>query len=250
MGMLESKIMLVTGGSRGIGAGIVRAAMREGAEVVFTYISNAEIAQALVDEMTDCYPEQRCLAYQCDITDTEAMSALIKDLISELGRVDILVNNAGITRDVVFARMSRQQWDAVIDTNLGGMYNATRPLALQMVKQRSGTIINMTSAVGVYGNSGQTNYAAAKAGIIGFTKSLSAEIAPFGVRVNAVAPGYINTDMIAVSDQDRLEYIKSRVSLRRIGNVEDVAPLVCFLASDLSAYITGQVIQVDGGITL
>lgn len=250
MGMLENKIMLVTGGSRGIGAGIVRAAMHEGAEVVFTYISNAEIAQALVDEMTNCYPEQRCMARQCDITDTEAMSALIKDLISELGRVDVLVNNAGITRDVVFARMSRQQWDTVIDTNLGGMYNATRPLALQMVKQRSGAIINMTSAVGVYGNSGQTNYAAAKAGIIGFTKSLSAEIAPFGVRVNAVAPGYINTDMVAVSDQDRLEYIKSRVSLRRIGNVEDVAPLVCFLASDLSAYITGQVIQVDGGITL
>ena len=250
MRMLPDKIMLVTGGSRGIGAGIVRAAMQEGADVVFTYISNAELAQALADEMNNCYPEQRCAAHQCDVTNTEEMADLIKALITDLGRIDVLVNNAGITRDVVFARMSRQQWDDVIDTNLGGLYNATRPLALQMVKQRAGSIINMTSVVGVYGNNGQTNYSAAKAGIIGFTKSLSAEIAPFGVRVNAVAPGYINTEMSAMVDQDRLDYIKSRISLRRMGLIEDVAPLVCFLASDLSAYITGQVIQVDGGVTL
>ena len=248
--MLTNKIMLLTGGSRGIGAGIVRAAMQEGAEVVFTFLKDAASAQALVDEMTGCYPDQRCLARQCDLNDTEAMASMIKDLIGELGRIDALVNNAGITRDVVFARMTRQQWDTVIDTNLGGLFNATRPLVLQMVKQRLGSIVNMTSAVGVYGNSGQTNYAAAKAGIIGFTKSLSAEIAPFGVRVNAVAPGYINTDMAAAIDQDRLDYVKSRISLRRLGLVEDVAPLVCFLASDRSAYITGQVIQVDGGITL
>jgi 3-oxoacyl-[acyl-carrier protein] reductase len=250
MTLLAKKIVLVTGGSRGIGAGIVREAMREGANVIFTYLNSETEAQKLVEEMSSLFPEQRCDARQCDIADTDAMAGMIKDLINEYSRVDVLVNNAGITRDVAFARMSRMQWDAVIDANLGGLFNATRPLVLQMVKQRAGAIVNMTSAVGVYGNSGQTNYSAAKAGIIGFTKSLSAEIAPFGVRVNAVAPGYIHTDMAAVIDQDRLDYVKSRISLRRMGVVEDVSPLVCFLASDCSGYITGQVIQVDGGITL
>lgn len=146
--------------------------------------------------------------------------------------------------------MTRDQWDMVITTNLGSMFNATKPLLLPMVKQGCGSIVNMTSLVAVYGNGGQTNYAASKGGIIGFTKALSAEVAPHGVRVNAVAPGYIRTDMLTSMLRDTLDHVISRISLGRIGTVEDVAPLVCFLASDLSRYITGQVIQVDGGITL
>jgi 3-oxoacyl-[acyl-carrier protein] reductase len=250
MRLLANKVALITGGTRGIGAQIVRTAMTEGAEVAFTYIHSDDAAQSLVAEMTSAFPDQRCTARQCDVANTGEMQTMVNSLISEFGRIDALVNNAGIARDAAFARMTREQWDTVIDTNLGSMFNTTRPLVLQMVKQHSGAIVNMTSAVAVYGNSGQTNYAAAKAGIIGFTKSLSAEIAPHGVRVNAVAPGYINTDMASVLDQDTLDYVKSRITLRRLGTVEDVAPLVCFLLSDWSAYITGQVIQVDGGITL
>lgn len=250
MSMLANKTVLVTGGSRGIGAAIVRTAMQEGANVVFTYLNSTEEAESIAGELSTNFPGQRCVARQCDVNDTDAMETLVKELVADFKQVDALVNNAGITRDSVLARMSRDQWDAVIDTNLGSMFNATKPLVLQMVKQKSGAIINISSVVGVYGNSGQVNYAAAKAGMIGFTKALSAEVAPHNVRVNAVAPGYINTDMMAILDQDTLEYVKSRISLRRLGAVEDVAPLVCFLISNNAAYITGQIIQVDGGITL
>lgn len=250
MPILTNKSVLITGGSRGIGASIVRTAMDEGANVAFTFLHGAEEAMVIVDELSGRYPAQRCLARQCDVSDTRAMEELVTSLLSEFGRIDGLVNNAGITRDSTLARMSWEQWESVITTNLGSMYSATRPLVLHMVRQRGGSIVNISSAVGVYGNSGQTNYAAAKAGIIGFTKSLSAEVAPYNVRVNAVAPGYINTHMSAVIDQDTLDYVKSRISLRRIGDVEDVAPMVCFLLSEKAGYITGQVIQVDGGITL
>lgn len=250
MGILANKIVLVTGGAKGIGAQIVRNAMEEGADVAFTFLTSMDSAQSLAEEMSTQYPNQRCMARQCDVADTDAMQKMVNNLITEFEHVDALVNNAGIMRDSVLARMSWEQWNRVINTNLGSMYNATKPLILQMVKQRGGAIVNISSVVGVYGNSGQTNYAAAKAGMIGFTKALSAEIAPHNVRVNAVAPGYIYTDMLSMLDHDTLEYVKSRITLRRLGTVEEVAPLVCFLISDKSAYITGQVIQVDGGITL
>ncbi len=173
--LLENKFVLITGGSRGIGAGIVREAMQEGARVVFTYLNSEAEAQTLVEEMMARYPNQLCEAWQCNAADTHAMQALVQKLVEKYGQVDGLVNNAGINQDAVLARMSREQWDSVIETNLGSMYSATRPLVLQMVKQRGGSIVNISSVVGVYGNAGQTNYAAAKAGIIGFSKALSAE---------------------------------------------------------------------------
>ena len=250
MPLLADRKVLVTGGSRGIGAGIVRAAMQEGAEVAFVFQHNRDISDELVNEMTVRYPGQRCLAFQCDITDTDKTRELAKSVIAAFGRLDVLVNNAGITRDAALGRMRREQWDAVMETNLGGLFNVTQPLLMQFVRQRSGSIINMTSYAGVSGSKSQANYSASKGGIIAFTKSLSKEVAEHGVRVNAVAPGFIETEMVAMLTDDRLTFLKSQIPIGRFGTSEDVANLVCFLASDLSSYITGQVIQIDGGLVL
>ncbi|MCX7366089.1 MAG: beta-ketoacyl-ACP reductase [Alphaproteobacteria bacterium] len=250
MPLLADRKMLVTGGSRGIGAGIVRAALQEGAEVAFVFQHNRDLADELVSEMAARYPGQRCLAFQCDITDTDKTRELAKSVIAAFGRLDVLVNNAGITRDAALGRMRREQWDAVMETNLGGLFNVTQPLLMQFVRQRAGSIINMTSYAGVSGSKSQANYSASKGGIIAFTKSLSKEVAEHGVRVNAVAPGFIETEMVAMLTEDRLTFLKSQIPIGRFGTSEDVANLVCFLASDLSSYITGQVIQIDGGLVL
>jgi 3-oxoacyl-[acyl-carrier protein] reductase len=250
MRLLENKKILITGGSRGIGAGVVRGALAEGAHVGFIYQQSEDLAQDLAQEMTAQYPDQRCLAFRGDIAEAAATREMVKTAVGELGGIDALVNNAGITRDAGLARMRREHWDEVIATNLGSMFNMTQPLLLHLVKQRSGSIINMTSFAGIYGSSAQTNYAASKGGIIGFTKALAKEVAEYGVRVNAIAPGFIATEMMSLMTEERTTYMKSQIGLGRFGTAEDVAHLTCFLASDRSSYITGQVIQIDGGLVL
>jgi 3-oxoacyl-[acyl-carrier protein] reductase len=223
--------------------------IEEGANVAFTYRRSADEAERLAHDLVEQHPGQRCLPIQCDVADTLAMRQAIQDVVLELGGVDVLVNNAGIARDAALARMNREEWDEVLGTNLGGMFNATQPLVLRMAKQRSGSIINMTSIVGVYGSPGQASYAASKAGIIGFTKALAKEIASNNVRVNAVAPGFIDTEMLSDLQADKFDYLKSRIPLGRLGHADEVANVVCFLASDKATYITGTVVQVDGGLT-
>jgi 3-oxoacyl-[acyl-carrier protein] reductase len=250
MQLLKDKKILVTGGSRGIGAGIVRMAIAEGADVAFIFNQSEDIAKELAEEINHDYPGRRCLPYRCDVGEAETTREAVKAITAELGRIDALVNNAGITRDASFGRMRREQWDAVIETNLGSMFNVTQPVLLNLLRQRAGSIINMTSFAGVFGSTAQTNYAASKGGIIGFTKALSKEVAERGVRVNAVAPGIIETEMVSAMTDERLKYMKSQIAIGRLGTAEDVANLVCFLASDKSSYITGQVIQIDGGLVL
>jgi 3-oxoacyl-[acyl-carrier protein] reductase len=249
-GILQGKTVLVTGGSRGIGAAIVRAVTAEGADVAFTYRADIAAAERLNEELAEKYSNRSVLAVQCDVTDTEAMKQTALGIVREFGRLDVLVNNAGVLRDAKLGRMNRAQWDDVIDTNLGGLFNTTQPLIMQFIRQRSGSIVNLTSITGVYGTSGQTNYAASKAGIIGFTKSLSKEIAPFGVRVNAVAPGFIDTEMLTTMADERLRHLRATIPAGRLGTAQEVADVVCFLGSDRASYITGQVIHVDGGVVV
>ncbi len=241
---MSEKLALVTGGSRGIGKAIALELAKAKYDVVINYAGNVDAANATVEELKAFGVEAE--AYKFDISNNEETAKVVSEIIEKYGRIDVLVNNAGITRDGLFMRMNKDNWDAVINTNLTGAYNVTQPIVKIMMKQRQGVIVNMASIVGVYGNAGQANYAAAKAGIIGFTKSLAKELASRNIRVNAIAPGFIATDMTKGLDS---EAIADHIPLKRLGQPEDIAKTVKFLC-DEGTYITGQVIQVDGGLTV
>ena len=246
--LLENKGAVVTGGSRGIGRAVAEALAAEGATVAVIYAGNTKAAEDTVRAIEEA--GGKAFAVQCDVADEAAVTDMVKMVHEKLGTIDVFVNNAGITRDGLLMRMKREDWDAVLSTNLTGVYNCTKAVTKIMMKQRSGSIINMTSVVGETGNAGQANYAAAKAGVIGFTKSAAKELASRNVRVNAVAPGCIDTDMTAVlSDAVKEEMIKS-IPLGRTAAPEEVAQAVVFLASQKAGYITGQTLNVDGGMVM
>jgi 3-oxoacyl-[acyl-carrier protein] reductase len=247
MTRLDGKVALVTGASRGIGAAIAVRLAADGAAVVVNYAGSRDAARDVVDSIVAA--GGRATAVQADVKDATACAALVSETISLYGSIDVLVNNAGITRDGLIVRMSDEDWDAVIATNLTGVFSMTRAAAKVMMKARSGSIVNISSVVGLAGNAGQANYAAAKAGVIGLTKSIARELASRNVRCNAVAPGFIETDMTASLDAAQRAAIASAVALGRFGTPDDVACAVAFLAGDESAYMTGQVLAVDGGMT-
>ncbi|MBP2642181.1 MAG: fabG 4 [Firmicutes bacterium] len=246
--LLDDKVAIVTGASRGIGRATALVLAEAGAKVVVNYSGNQAAANEVVSKIKESGGE--AAAFQADISSNDDADALIKFAMTTYGRVDILVNNAGITRDNLLMLMKEPDWDAVINTNLKGVFNTTKAVSRIMLKQKGGKIINMASVVGVMGNAGQSNYAAAKAGVIGFTKSIAKELASRGINVNAIAPGYIATDMTdKLSDEVKAD-LASHIPLSRLGAAEDVANAVLFLASDASKYITGQVINVDGGMVM
>ncbi len=247
MKLLEGKTALVTGGSRGIGREIAIKFAQEGADVVFSDLVYDENAESLEKELKELGVKAK--GYASDASSFEAGEKLISDIVEEFGRVDVLVNNAGITRDNLLMRMTEQDWDLVIGVNLKSIFNLTKAVQRVMLKQRAGSIINMSSVVGLGGNAGQSNYSASKAGLIGFTKSIAQELGSRNVRCNAIAPGFIETDMTSkLSDEVKKEWAKT-IPLRRGGTPEDVANVTVFLASDMSAYVTGQTIAVCGGMT-
>ena len=245
---MNGQIALVTGAGRGIGSAIAKSLAKEGATVIVNYAGNAQAAQDTVDSiLKDGGSAEK---YQCDVSDFAAVEEMIKYIVQKYEKIDILVNNAGITKDGLMARMTETQWDAVIAVNLKSAFNFIHACTPIMMRQKSGSIINMASVVGVHGNAGQSNYAASKAGLIALAKSIGQEIGSRGVRANAIAPGFIDTAMTqALPDNIRAEWIK-KIPLRRGGTVEDIANVATFLASDMSSYVTGQVIQVDGGMNM
>lgn len=238
---LEGKVALVTGGSRGIGAAVTRELARAGARVAVNYRSGAEAAESLASELGG-------VAVQADVAIAAEAASLVERAEEELGPIDALVANAGITRDTLIVRMSDEEWDEVLDTNLRGAFNVCRAVARGMLRRRSGAIVTMTSVVGLHGNPGQTNYAASKAGIVGFSKSLAKELGSRGVRVNSIAPGYIATELTSGLPEELRQTILQATPLGRIGDPADVAGAVRFLCSDEARFVTGAVLQVDGGL--
>lgn len=246
MKLLEGKNTIITGGSRGIGKGIAEVFAKQGANVAFTYNSSAEAANALAEELSELGIKAK--AYQSNAASFKEAEQLVKDVAADFGSIDILVNNAGITKDNLLMRMSEEDFDKVIEVNLKSIFNMTKAVQRTMLKQRKGSIINMSSVVGVSGNAGQANYAASKAGIIGFSKSMAQELGSRNIRTNVVAPGFIETEMTAKLDEKVVDGWRQAIPLKRGGSPEDIANTCVFLGSDLSAYITGQVLHVDGGM--
>lgn len=242
---LDGQIALVTGGSRGIGRAIAEA-LAEGGARVAVVARNGERAEQAADELKG----EGHLGLSCDVTDGDGVSDAVSTVSEELGDVSILVNNAGITRDGLLLRMKEEDWDRVLDVNLKGAYHTTKAVTRAMMKARSGTILNITSVVGLVGNPGQANYAASKAGLVGFTKSVARELASRNVRCNALAPGYIDTDMTAALDEGQVETLRERIPLGHLGEPEDVAGAARFLCGPAARYITGQVLAVDGGMAM
>ncbi|MEE4178440.1 MAG: 3-oxoacyl-[acyl-carrier-protein] reductase [Bacteroides sp.] len=247
MKLLEGKTALITGAARGIGKAIAVAFAQHGANVAFSDLKYDESAQALEEELKALGIKAK--GFASDASNLAASEKLAEDVVNAFGRIDILVNNAGITRDTLLMRMTEEQWDLVIQVNLKSVFNLTKAVQKFMLKQRSGSIINMSSVVGLGGNAGQANYAASKAGMIGFTKSVAQELGPRSIRCNAIAPGFIETDMTAGLPEEVKKGWAERIPLRRAGTADDVANACIFLGSDLSSYVTGQVIPVCGGMT-
>lgn len=246
MKLLHGKTALVTGASKGIGRSIALKFAEQGANVAFTYLSSVEQGQALEAELSAQGIKAR--GYRSDASDFVQAEKLINDVVAEFGALDILVNNAGITMDNLLLRLTEEAWDKVINVNLKSCFNTVKAATKPMMKQKSGSIINMTSVVGLKGNAGQANYAASKAGIIGFTKSVALELGSRGIRSNAIAPGFIETEMTGKLDEKTVQGWRDAIPLKRGGRPEDVADACVFLGSDMSSYITGQVLQVDGGM--
>ena len=246
--LLANKTALVTGASRGIGRATAIELAKAGAKVAVNYAGNRAAAEEVVAQIQAAGGQ--AFMVQADVGDAAAVDAMVKSVVEQFGSIDILVNNAGITRDNLIMRMKEEDWDAVIHTNLKGIFNCTKVVTKLMMKQRYGRIVNMTSVVGVMGNAGQSNYAAAKAGVIGFTKSMAKELASRNITVNAVAPGYISTDMTADLPDKAKADLQSQIPLQRLGNPADVASAVLFLVSPGADYITGQTLHVDGGMVM
>jgi 3-oxoacyl-[acyl-carrier protein] reductase len=246
MSLLQGKVVLITGASRGIGRAIATRFAQEGADIAFTYLSSVEKGQALEAELAAFGVKAK--GYRSDASVFTAAEELAAQVVADFGKIDTLINNAGITRDGLLMRMSEQQWDDVINVNLKSVFNLTKAVIKPMMKAKSGSIINLTSVVGIRGNAGQANYAASKSGIIGFTKSVALELGSRNIRANAIAPGFIETEMTGELNEKAIEEWKQTIPLRRGGQPEEVADCAIFLASDLSRYITGQVLQVDGGM--
>lgn len=246
--MLEGKIALVTGAARGIGRAIALALAADGAAVIVNYNGSRERAEQVVEEIRAL--GVNAVSYQCNVADTAAVDAMIKEVIKTYGRLDILVNNAGITRDNLIMKMSEEDFDAVINANLKGCFNTIKAVSRQMLKQRAGRIINISSVSGILGNAGQANYAASKAGIIGLTKTMARELASRGITVNAIAPGFVDTDMTQALSDSVKEAATAQIPLGRFGSPEDIANMAAYLASEKASYITGQIISVDGGMAI
>lgn len=248
MKLLDNKVVLITGASRGIGKAIAQHLAGQGAHIAFTYLSSVEKGKALETELSAAGTIVK--GYQSDASDFNAADELVTNVVADFGRIDVLINNAGITRDTLLMRMTEEHWDDVMRINLKSAFNLVKAVTKPMMRARSGSIINITSVVGIMGNAGQANYAASKAGMIGFTKSVAKELGSRNIRCNAIAPGFIETEMTGELNEDKLKEWLSGIPLKRAGQGEDIANACAYLGSDMAAYVTGQVLVVDGGMLM